>query len=80
MAMKRDHARQYRDEQNIRRPTLLDDMTGTAHKGYGLLPNMTWLLGCGGLILYKSAWTRSDDVEAALEESWAVISDAARTI
>jgi hypothetical protein len=70
MEQKRDHARQFRDEQNIKRPILLDDMTGTCHKAFGTLPNMTWLIGRGGVILYKAAWTRPDDVIAALEESW----------
>ena len=29
MEQKRDHARQFREEQKIKRPILLDDMTGT---------------------------------------------------
>ncbi len=69
-SMKREHARQFREEQKIKRPILLDDMTGTCHRAFGTLPNMTWLIGRGGLILYKAAWTRPDDVVAALDESW----------
>ena len=29
---------------------------------------MTWIIGRGGMILYKAAWTRPDDIEAPLEE------------
>ncbi len=68
MARKRDHARAFRDERGIARPVLLDTLDGACHAGYGMLPNMTWIVGRGGLILYKAAWTRPDDVEAALEE------------
>ena len=70
MQQKREHARQFRDEQNITRAVLLDDLEGSCHQGFGTLPNMTWIVGRGGVILYKAAWTRPDDVEAALEESW----------
>ena len=27
------------------------------HRAYGLLPNMSWVLGRGGTILYKAMWT-----------------------
>lgn len=27
------------------------------HHAYGLLPNMSWVLGRGGTILYKAEWT-----------------------
>jgi hypothetical protein len=70
MEQKREHARQFRDEQKIARSILLDDVAGTCHRAYGTLPNMTWLIGRGGLILYKAAWTRPDDVVAALDECW----------
>ena len=36
---------------------------------YGLLPNMTWIIGRGGLILYKAAWTDPADVDHALAAS-----------
>ncbi len=68
MAMKRDQARAFRDEQNIKRSILVDSLDGACHGTYGQLPNMTWIIGRGGLILYKAAWTRPDDIEAALQE------------
>ncbi len=27
------------------------------HTAYGLMPNMSWVLGRGGTILYKAMWT-----------------------
>ncbi|MBA3887983.1 MAG: hypothetical protein H0X67_19985 [Acidobacteria bacterium] len=56
-----------RDEVGIRRPIVVDDLAGTAHRAYGLLPNMTWVVGRGGRILYKADWTSARNVEAFLE-------------
>ena len=64
---KRDRARALRDVVGVKRQILLDDITGTAHGAYGTLPNMTWIFGRGGLILYKAAWTDPVDVESALK-------------
>jgi hypothetical protein len=59
-------ARLLRDEIGIRRPILIDDVKGTAHHAYGLLPNMSWVIGRGGRIIYKSDWTSAANVEAFL--------------
>ena len=59
-------ARLLRDESGIRRPILIDDLEGTAHHAYGLLPNMNWVVGRGGSILYKSDWTSAANVDAFL--------------
>lgn len=59
-------ARMLRDEIGIRRPILVDDLEGTAHHAYGLLPNMTWVIARGGRIVYKSDWTSAVNVEAFL--------------
>lgn len=67
---KRSVARAFRSHSQVRRTILLDDLEGTAHHAYGLLPNMTWIIGRGGLIIYKSAWTAPPDVEDAL--NWAL--------
>jgi hypothetical protein len=50
-------ARRLRDELGITRPILVDDVEGTVHRDYGLLPNMSWVLDRGGSILYKAMWT-----------------------
>lgn len=60
------HARRLRDEQGVRRRILVDALDGAAHRAYGALPNMTWILLRGGLIAYKAAWTAAEDVRAAM--------------
>ena len=58
------NARLLRDEIGIRRTILVDDLAGTGHRAYGALPNMTWVIGRGGRILYKADWTSAANVEA----------------
>jgi hypothetical protein len=41
-------------------------LKGTAHHAYGLLPNMSWVIGRGGRVIYKSDWTSAANVEAFL--------------
>jgi hypothetical protein len=60
------NAARLRDEIGIRRRILVDDLAGTAHHAYGLLPNMTWVVGRGGQILYRADWTSAANVEAFL--------------
>ena len=67
MEDKRRNASAFREHCRTRRRILLDDLRGSAHYAYGLLPNMTWIMGRGGFIHYKSAWTNPSDVADALE-------------
>jgi hypothetical protein len=67
MEDKRRNARAFREHSKLWRRILLDDLAGTAHHAYGLLPNMTWIIGRGGFIHYKSSWTNPADVEDALK-------------
>ena len=64
---KRANARAFKEHSNINREIFLDDFIGSAHRTYGTLPNMTWIMGRGGFIHYKSAWTGVADVEDALK-------------
>lgn len=64
---KRANARAFAAHSHVRRQILLDGLDGAAHRAYGLLPNMTWIVGRGGFIHYKSAWTSASDVADALE-------------
>ena len=45
----------------------MDDVEGTVHRAYGLLPNMSWVLDRGGTILYKAMWTSAARVADFLE-------------
>lgn len=48
------------------RSIFLDSLDGQTHHAYGLLPNMTWIIGRGGIIHYKAAWTDAEHVERSL--------------
>ena len=63
---KRANARAFRVNEGVKRRILLDDLEGTCHKAYGLMPNMTYIIGRGGLLLYKAGWTDHQEVEKAL--------------
>jgi hypothetical protein len=45
----------------------VDDLEGTVHRAYGQLPNMSWVLGPGGTILYKAMWTSAAHIGGFLE-------------
>jgi len=54
------------EEAGIGRDILVDDLDGTVHRAYGLMPNMTWVIGRGGRVAYKANWTSAANVEAFL--------------
>lgn len=60
-------ARRLRDEVGLRRTILVDDLEGTVHQVYGLLPNMSFVLARGGQILYKAMWTSAVRIAEYLE-------------
>ncbi|MBW3562577.1 MAG: hypothetical protein KY437_08780 [Actinobacteria bacterium] len=60
-------AGQLRDVFGISRPILVDDLDGTAHRAYGSMPNMTWVVGRGGRLVYKAEWTSATNVEAFVD-------------
>jgi len=68
MDVKRANARAFREHCGVRRRVLVDDLVGSVHRAYGMLPNMTFILG-RGLVLYKAAWTVTDDVDDALRHT-----------
>ena len=59
-------ARLLAQEAGIGRDILVDDLDGTVHRAYGLMPNMTWVIGRGGRVAYKANWTSAANVEAFL--------------
>jgi hypothetical protein len=54
------------EETGIGREILVDGLDGTVHRAYGLMPNMTWVIGRGGRVAYKANWTSAANVEAFL--------------
>ena len=67
MGQKLSHARAFREQFKIERPILVDDLVGTGHKLYGMLPNMTYLIGRSGKVLFRADWTDPPTIEAALQ-------------
>jgi hypothetical protein len=61
------HARDFKEQFEIERSVLVDDLEGTGHRLYGLLPNMTYLISRGGRVLFRADWTDALTVEAALD-------------
>lgn len=60
------HARAFKAEFKTERSILVDDVVGTAHKLYGSLPNMTYLVGRGGRVLFRADWTDPPTIEHAI--------------
>ena len=68
MEEKRENARAFKAELGVQRTILLDTVAGDAHKAYGMLPNMTWIIGRGGIIHYKAAWTDPGHIDNSLNK------------
>jgi hypothetical protein len=67
MEQKLAHARAFKERFQIERPILVDDLVGTGHKLYGMLPNMTYFIGRGGKILFRADWTDPPTIEWAVQ-------------
>lgn len=64
---KTEQARAFQRLLEVERPILVDDLEGTGHKLYGMLPNMTYLVGRGGRVLFRSDWTDPPTIRHALD-------------
>ena len=67
MEQKLSHARAFREQFKIERPILVDDLVGTGHTLYGMLPNMTYLIGRSGKVLFRADWTDPPTIETVLQ-------------
>lgn len=59
---------------------LVDDLEGTMHRAYGEMPNMAYIIGKDGRIVYKSMWTDHADIEAMIQTLLSVEDAAAQGI
>ena len=66
-AQKLEFARQCRDQDGIENPLLVDDLEGTVHRLYGVLPNMVYIVSKEGRIVYKAMWTDHDEIRVVLD-------------
>ena len=62
------HARDMVVRDGLRRPMLVDDLEGTVHHAYGRLPNMTYIVGGGGRLLYRASWTDAENIGLVLDQ------------
>ena len=61
---KKEYARKLRELDNVSEiPILLDDIEGSTHLAYGLLPNMVYLVDREGIVVYKSDWTDAHEID-----------------
>ena len=66
MEQKLAHAQAFKERGQVERPILVDDLLGTGHKMYGTLPNMTYIIGRSGRVLFRSDWTDPSTIELVL--------------
>lgn len=65
---KLEDARRYQQEEGIPWPVLADDLAGTVHQVYGMLPDATYLIDVDGRIAFYNMWTHAPTLTAALEQ------------
>jgi hypothetical protein len=64
---KLQHARDMVARDNLQRPMLVDDLEGTLHHAYGRLPNMAYVIGGGGRVLYRASWADAESLEHVVD-------------
>lgn len=67
MEQKISHARAFKEIPGIQRPILVDDLVGTGHRLFGMLPNMIYLISRSGQILFRADWTDPPTVQSVLD-------------
>ena len=60
------YARDCRAQDGIENPLLVDDLEGSVHRAYGELPNMIYIVGKDGRVVYKAMWTDHAEIETVL--------------
>ena len=60
-------AENFREEEEVDIPILVDDIHGKVHKKYGALPNPTYIIDKAGQVAFRSLWTRPRLIARALE-------------
>ena len=65
---KLDQARVFQSQYEIKRPILVDSLDGAAHRAYGVLPGILYLVGKRTRsILFKADWTDADTLRMILD-------------
>jgi len=71
MEEKLEHAREMVKRYHEKREILVDSVEGEAHRLYGAMPNMTYVIGRDGIVKFRANWTNI----AALKRVLAHIDD-----
>lgn len=61
-------AEQFRDEEDLDLPVIVDEVNGKIHRKYGTLPNPTYIIDKEGRVAFRALWTRPRVIADALEE------------
>ena len=67
MEEKINHAKLIDKYYNEQREILIDDVDGTAHKLYGGMPNMTYVIGINGIVKFRANWTNIEALSTVLK-------------
>ena len=67
LEQKMSQAGALKERLNVARPVLVDDLEGTGHEKYGMLPNMIYIISSTGRVLFRSDWTDPPTIEMALD-------------
>ncbi|MFQ5575002.1 MAG: TlpA family protein disulfide reductase [Terriglobia bacterium] len=68
MEEKLANARLLIQQKKVEMPVLVDSMDEAAHRRFGRLPNMVYVIDLTGRIVYKSMWTRHQELREFLRE------------
>ncbi|MFQ5544973.1 MAG: TlpA family protein disulfide reductase [Acidiferrobacterales bacterium] len=68
MEEKLANARLLIQQKKVEMPVLVDGMDEAAHRRFGRLPNMVYVIDLTGRIVYKSMWTRHQELREFLRE------------
>ena len=60
------NAKEMSEKWNIERQMLVGDIEGSVHQAYGPLPNMMYIQGVGGSVIYRASWTDVRTIRIAL--------------
>ncbi|PCJ81693.1 MAG: hypothetical protein COA49_04065 [Bacteroidetes bacterium] len=63
---KMDNAKSTSKLYNEKREVLVDTIDGFAHKLYGSMPNMTYVIGKDGVVKFRANWTNIDALKKVL--------------
>jgi hypothetical protein len=67
-AEKLQRARQFRQEEGLQVPLLVDEFEGPVHRAYGGGPNMACVIHRDGRLVYRSEWTDVDDLRLCIQK------------